>query len=192
MEGILIEVYTDFATIDDTGFMQKLVENFNCPAGGSSLYMLEQIPTPDDKVVIEATYAGVKPEELFRYLVEPQLLTQWWPPQAETDPQMGGAYHLQWPNMDWHLRGHYNLYEPPHRLGFTWQWDHEPEIPTRHVSMDIDPHDGGTKLTVTHGFYNASPRDREERQGHIDGWTHFLGRLQAVLSKEGADGRDVC
>jgi hypothetical protein len=58
--------------------------------------------------------------------------------------------------------------------------------------MDIDPHDGGTKLIVTHGFYNDSPRDQDERQGHIDGWTHFLGRLQAVLSKGGASGHNAC
>jgi uncharacterized protein YndB with AHSA1/START domain len=172
--------------------MQRIDEHYDYRTGGGNPYMVEQIPTPNDKVVIEATYPGVTPEELFRYLVEPQLLTQWWPPQAETDPQMGGAYHLKWLEMDWDLRGHYNLYEPPHRLGFTWQWDHEPEIPTRHVSIDIDPHNGGAKLTVTHGFYNDSPRDREERQGHIDGWTHFLGRLQAALSKEGADRQDGC
>ena len=64
---------------------------------------------------------------------------------------------------------------------FTWAWDHEPAAPTRTVTLQFAP-DGaeGTHLTVTHGPYGDSTAEQAARQGHIDGWLHFLLRLQAV------------
>ena len=40
---------------------------------------------------------------------------------------------------------------------------------------------GGTRLTLTHGPYTASPADQEERIAHhLAGWQHFLPRLAAL------------
>lgn len=142
-----------------------------------------QLPTTSDTLTVAAMYERTSPDELFAYWTDPALLTQWWPKQAETDPRPGGAYHLTWPKMDWHLRGEYTATEPGRHLAFTWRWDHEPDKPTRTVDVLFEPvGDLGTQLIVTHGTYAHS--DRDERDGHLEGWTYFLTRLRDALAQE--------
>lgn len=142
--------------------------------------ILYQLETGSDAVKVTATFPQFKPAELFRYWVEPQLLPKWWSPEAEIVPQMGGAYHLAWQSMNWHLRGQYIAFEPGKRLAFTWKWDHEPDLPTREVDVRFEAApDGSTILTVTHGHYSDSEVDQEDRQSHLDGWMHFLAQLHA-------------
>ena len=94
---------------------------------------------------------------------------------------MGGTYRLSWPAMGWHLRGRYTKVDPGRALGFTWAWDHEPQRPERHVDVSFEPlPEGGTRITVTHGRYGDGAADAEDRQGHIDGWRHFLARLASL------------
>jgi uncharacterized protein YndB with AHSA1/START domain len=82
--------------------------------------------------------------------------------------------------MDWHLRGEFTKFEPARKLGFTWRWDHEPELPTRQVDLVIEATGPGSRLTITHGTYDESRRDQDDRQSHLDGWTYFLGQLLAL------------
>jgi uncharacterized protein YndB with AHSA1/START domain len=144
--------------------------------------LVRQLPTGPDQVVITAAFPGVTPADLFAYWTEPERICRWWSAEAQIDARPGGAYHLAWPRMDRHLRGHYTRFEPGTRLTFTWAWDHEPALPTRTVALDFAP-DGsrGTLLTVAHGAYGDSAAEQADRQSHIDGWLHFLPRLQGVF-----------
>jgi uncharacterized protein YndB with AHSA1/START domain len=140
-----------------------------------------QLPTATDKLTVAALYERATPDEVFAYWTDPALLRQWWPEQADTDPRPAGAYHLAWPKMGWHLRGEYTAVEPGIRLAFTWRWEHEPDRPERTVEVLFDAvGDLGTQLTVTHGTYTEA--DREERDGHMEGWTYFLTRLRDALA----------
>ena len=47
--------------------------------------------------------------------------------------------------------------------------------------------DDGTELTVTHGRYTLAPADQEERQGHLEGWVAFLGKLRQVVATYGQE-----
>ena len=135
-----------------------------------------------EQLVVSTFYRGVGAHELFRYWTQPDLITQWWPQQAEIDGREGGEYHLSWPSMKWELRGTYTTLDVDRRLGFTWRWDHEPDMPTRNVEVRFEPvGDIGTQLTVTHGTYTESINDQEERQGHLEGWTYFLTRLHGAV-----------
>ncbi len=139
---------------------------------------IQLVPTVNNRVVITAHFPKHSPDQLFRYWIEPSLLTQWWPTEAELSPQLDGAYCLSWPQMNWHLRGIFTAFEPGKTLGFTWHWDHEPDRPERQVRLQFGTHPaGGTSLTLTHGSYTDSQIDQEERQSHIDGWLHFLNQL---------------
>ena len=136
-----------------------------------------------EKLIVTSFYPGASTALLFKYWTQPELLRQWWPPEAELDARLGGKYHLSWPAMDWNLRGTYTVFEPEKTLAFTWRWDHEPDTPTRDVTVTFEPiGDVGTQLTVTHGVYTASARDQEERSGHLDGWIYFLTRLHEALA----------
>src|SRR5579859_7869361 len=77
-------------------------------------------------IVVAADFPGCTPEKLFNYFIEPDLLRQWWVPEAEVDARPDGAYDMAWPRQNWHLRGHYVVFQPGKELAFTWKWDHHP------------------------------------------------------------------
>jgi uncharacterized protein YndB with AHSA1/START domain len=130
---------------------------------------------------MQAWLSGLRPADAFRALVEPALLVRWWPPEAEVDAREGGAYCLRWPQQGWQLRGRFLVLAPPERLGFTWHWDHEQELPERIVRIVIAPQGPGSLLMLTQGSYDRSARDQADRQSHHDGWQHFLARLQGLV-----------
>ncbi|HZO74881.1 MAG TPA: SRPBCC domain-containing protein [Ktedonobacteraceae bacterium] len=143
-----------------------------------------QQPSDLDILLVEADFPSTEPATLFAYWTEPALLQQWWPPEAEIQPEVGGTYHLSWPGRNWHLRGHYTHFEPTKRLGFTWRWDHDPqEMRTREVTLVLEPlTSGGTRLHLTHKPYDLTPEEQEVRiEQHLTGWTHFLACLQQAV-----------
>ncbi len=142
---------------------------------------IEVESTPLDRVVLRATFPDWTVASIHDHLTKPELLVRWWPQAAETDVREGGAYHLSWPSMDWHLRGSYSALESGKRIAFTWRWDHEPDLPTRTVEIRLHELEGGAELELTHGTYGDTPGEQEDRQSHIDGWTHFLGQLQRLV-----------
>ena len=142
-----------------------------------------QVPSDLIKAIVVGTFPACSPNQLFDYWITPQLLTQWWPSEAEIEPRIHGSYHFAWPQMQWHLRGHFTDFEPGKKLSFTWRWDHYPH--TTQVVVDFEPlTESGTKLTVTHGEYRDSNEDQEARQGHIEGYLYFVGRLQHCTDEQ--------
>ena len=140
---------------------------------------ITQQPTGLDRLAVTTFYPKVSPVELFSYWVEPRLLSQWWAQHAEVDARPGGTYHLSWPSTQWDLRGEYTVVTPGKHLGFTWSWDHESYLPTRHVDVSFEAvGDLGTQLTVVHGTYDEGEIDQQDRKSHLEGWTYFLTRLR--------------
>jgi uncharacterized protein YndB with AHSA1/START domain len=139
-----------------------------------------RVPSPPDRVVVSGPFPVLDPPAMWRIWTEPALLTRWWPTEASLDLREGGSYHFVWPAMDWHLRGTFLTVEPERLLRFTWSWDHD-DLPQRTVAVNLDPLlDGGTRLTVEHGTYSDSATDVEDRDSHLAGWLHFLGRLYMI------------
>jgi uncharacterized protein YndB with AHSA1/START domain len=136
-----------------------------------------QSPSGPERLIVAGPFLALSPSDMFRAWTEPEVITRWWPQEAELDLREGGSYHFSWPSMSWHLRGKYQTVQPNSRLTFTWSWDHE-DSPDRTVDIRFDSlPNGGTMLTLEQGTYTESEADREEREGHIAGWLHFLGRL---------------
>ncbi len=139
---------------------------------------LQLMPSDADRMIVQAEFPDLSPEQVFDAFTTPALLLRWWPPVAEVDPGVGGSYHVHWTKQNIHLRGGYVEFARGKRLVFTWNWDHEPGTPARIVEIDLKPNGEGTLLLLTHGFY--ADGDAEERQGHIDGWLYYLDRLGAL------------
>ena len=146
---------------------------------------LQQLPSEKDRLVMLALFPRFAPKMLFDYWTKPALICQWWPQQAEIDLREGGEYYFSWPKMNWSLRGQYTAIERGKALAFSWKWDFAPaDASARMVQIAFEAlPGGGTRLTLTHGFYTDSAEDQEERNGHLEGWTHFLGRLQQLQSE---------
>ena len=138
------------------------------------------IPLGCSEAIVAADYPQFTPERLFAAFIQADLLTQWWSPTAETDPRLGGTYHVWWDRLGKHLRGTYREFEPGQRLVFSWKWDEEPQTPERVVEIDFLPAHGGTKLTLTHGFYEDTEAGAEERRGHLEGWLYFLPMIDKL------------
>ena len=144
---------------------------------------ITQVSSDSNKLVITADINNLTPTEVFDYWTKPELLCKWWPQEAEIDARVGGAYHLSWPGMNWHLRGQYTGFESGKQLAFTWKWDHDEEgTAVREVTIMFEPlPEGGTKLMLTHGPYTDSAEDQEVRiEHHLAGWQHFIPRLQQL------------
>jgi uncharacterized protein YndB with AHSA1/START domain len=140
---------------------------------------IEELDAGAEWLRVAVDVPAVAPDAMWRAWTDPAELIRWWPQEADVDLSVGGAYHLAWPAMGWHLRGTYQAVEAPSRLAFTWAWDHEPDTPTRTVAIDLQPlpDGGGTRLVITQGPYGEGPDELEDRQSHREGWAHFLERL---------------
>jgi uncharacterized protein YndB with AHSA1/START domain len=144
-----------------------------------------------DRLVLYGELKKVSAQTLFDYWTKPELLTQWWPETAEIEPRTGGKYRLEWAKMGWKLYGEYLRFEPYTRgdycgrLFFTWNWQHEPDLPTRRVEVYFTPNTANneTRLSIVHGNYAATERDQQDRQSHLDGWLYFVGKLEKLLKK---------
>lgn len=151
--------------------------------------MTQQLPSDLTTLIIETVFPDTNTEKVFNYWTQPALLQKWWPQEAEIEPQNGGQYHLSWPKMNWHLRGHYTCFEPGKRLTFTWFWDHDVEGSYEtvvDVTLEGTP-DGETRMLLTHGPYAETPEEQNLRlEHHLAGWLHFLPRLQECVQADRA------
>lgn len=138
------------------------------------------LPTGMDRMVVSAELPLLSPTQTFAAFTTPEQIIQWWPQEAEIEPHVNGHYRLNWPSMNWELFGQFTEFEPGKRLVYTWNWAHQPDLPTRTVTVNFEPLATGSKVIVEHGFYGNTAVEQDDRQAHIDGWTHFLGRLQAL------------
>lgn len=123
---------------------------------------------------IEAT-----PEAIWPYFTDPALYARWMGTDVDLLAEPGGTYSVQ---MKEGLRasGEFVELDPPHRLVFTWGWDHDPIVApgTTRVEVTLEPVKGGTLVRLLH---HDLP-DAESCEHHRMGWTQYLARLAVVLS----------
>jgi uncharacterized protein YndB with AHSA1/START domain len=78
-------------------------------------------------------------------------------------------------------RGEYRELQPGKKIIFTWQWEDDEtwKNHTSLVTVELEDHDGGTELRLTHEqLPNEASRD-----GHTRGWNSALGKLEKLFSK---------
>jgi uncharacterized protein YndB with AHSA1/START domain len=136
------------------------------------------------RLQVRRVYAA-PPERIFRAWTTARELMHWHAPGpltcslAEVDLRVGGSYriHMRQPDGTEHrVGGTYRVVEPPHRVVFTWVWDHDP-VETL-VTIECLPNSTGTELVLTHeGFANE-----ERRANHEQGWTSIVDKLASALA----------
>lgn len=112
-------------------------------------------------------------ERVWQLLTDPAELPRWWPDAAELEPRLGGRVVLTFGPGD--VTGEVTSWEPPTRLGFTWEASNHPGV-RLHVTFTVDDLGGGRSgVGVVHsGFADAPAEVREAASG---GWSYFLPRL---------------
>jgi uncharacterized protein YndB with AHSA1/START domain len=123
--------------------------------------------------VEQAVEVDAPPKRVWELLTNPAELARWWPDAAELEPGVGGRVVLAFGPGD--VTGEVTSWEPPTRLGFTWEASNMLGV-RLHVTFTVDDLGGGrSRVGVVHsGFADAPATVREAASG---GWSYFLPRL---------------
>jgi len=120
---------------------------------------------------------AASPGRVFDYLVTEDGMTAWMGQRATLAPQGGGQFAVD--IAGYAIRGRYLHVERPHRVVVSWgvaaSLDLPPDAST--VEFRLTATARGTRVDLVH-----SGLPDTEIDGHADGWTHFLPRLQTVAT----------
>jgi uncharacterized protein YndB with AHSA1/START domain len=125
------------------------------------------------------------PSEVFDMFVDADKLVRWIGISAHLEPRADGRFNFEMmPGQ--YCEGRYVLVDRPRRLVFTWGWsDPSMGVPPGSSEVDVtfEPEDSGrrTRLRLVH---RGLPDAEHGLTLHDDGWTRFLGRLEAVVPSD--------
>ena len=138
--------------------------------------------TAAETVTVEQTIRiAASPETVWTFWTEPQRLAEWWGTAAEVEAEPGGLYRVVMESGPV-MRGFFTELEPPHRLVFTFGWEHnaagEALAPgTTRVEVTMTPEGDETVLVLRHFDMPAT-----HAPDHQKGWSYFVGeRLVAAV-----------
>ena len=128
------------------------------------------------------------PDAVFEAWTRPDLMARWSCPdptarvEVDVDLRVGGAYRIRMVMDDatYTAAGTYREIDRPRRLVYTWDWmepDNRMGVDTV-VAVDLEPVDGGTRVTLTHAGFPAA----EAAEGHDQGWSACLTHLEGVFA----------
>jgi len=134
----------------------------------------------DGFVVRRETQVPAPPATVFAFFTDPEKLLRWMGNSATMEPHPGGIYLLQGVAGKATARGTFKEVVPVHRLVYSFGWEHNADVPvgSSQVEIDLEERDGGTLVRLTH---SGLPSEYEREQ-HEKGWTHYISRLNMVLS----------
>lgn len=122
---------------------------------------------------------SARPDEVFPYLVQPELVVEWLGSWADLNPVPGGRFHVDIGGQA--TRGEFVAVEPHHRVVFTWGTPGSERMPPGSSQVEILLTADGDE-TVVNLSHSGLPA--EKRATHLDGWTEHLDLLQAVLEPQ--------
>lgn len=134
-------------------------------------------------------------QKVFEAWIHAELRRKWWRTHngngltaCEIDARVGGRYCMKQigggcestdedPNFEWIMNGEFLEVDPPRKLVFTWNVNHEPPCIDERVTIEFREADGGTDVTIKHeGIMSSAMRD-----GTDTGWTTLLESVASVL-----------
>ena len=103
---------------------------------------------------------NASPEEAFRAFTHATALRDWLCHAASNSPHKGGYLFLHW-NEGYSARGSYTLFDPPHKLAFTWDGSREPGV----EAVDLLFEASGRRYSGDAGAHPARPHTRMAARG---------------------------
>lgn len=131
----------------------------------------------------------VSTDEAFALVTDPDRLRRWKTVSARVDLRAGGEYRFT--VVPGHVAaGTYIEVEPGRRVVFGWGWEGSPDLApdASTVTITLEPAEGGTLVRLVHDGLTA-----EQEASHLEGWTHYLERLEraAAAGDAGPDEWDA-
>jgi len=132
-------------------------------------------------VFVYVTYIASTPEKIFKALTDSDATAKFWFGNAVTSDWKVGSPVTFHRNGKLIVSGKVLEHDPPRRLSYTFQSQHEPhngtEKPSR-VVMDLEEQRDQVKLTVTHDDFAP---DSPVFAGISNGWPLVLSNLKSYL-----------
>ena len=120
----------------------------------------------------------VTTDEAFALITEPDRLRRWQTVSARVDLRAGGEY--RWTVVPGHVAsGTFLEVDPGRRIVFGWGWEGSTDLApgASTVTITLEPADGGTLVRLIHDGLTE-----EQAASHLEGWNHFLERLQRAAA----------
>ncbi len=152
---------------------------------------------PETLSVNVSRFIRASRQRVFDAWVKPELRRKWWRTHrgegltaCEVDARVGGRYRMTQigggcespvddPDYEWVMAGEFLEVDPPRKLVFTWNVNHEPPIVGERVTIEFREVEGGTDVTIKHeGILSPAMRDGTE-----GGWTTLLEAIAEVLEQ---------
>jgi uncharacterized protein YndB with AHSA1/START domain len=133
------------------------------------------------------------PDHAFHLFTE--ALDTWWPlathscglAQAAScvfEPVVGGRLYEVVEDGQTHTWGHVLVFEPPHRVAFTWHPGRQPET-AQEVELRFMPTGEGTRVELVHRGWERFGEGAAEMHGqYIEGWGFVLGERFAEAAEQ--------
>jgi uncharacterized protein YndB with AHSA1/START domain len=137
--------------------------------------------TPTDTSAVEREVRiRARPDTIFPFFTEPELMVRWMGTEVEVDPQPGGIYRVDI-NARHVARGEFLEVSPPDRVVFTWGWESD-DSPVRPGSSTVEVTlVGDGDHTIVRLVHRDLPTD-DSAGAHSAGWEHYLGRLEIAAA----------
>lgn len=119
-------------------------------------------------------------ETVFTFFTASAKWAAWWGAGSEVDPRPGGKMLIKYPG-GVEASGEVLEVDAPRRFVFTMGYATNPKLPpgSSRVSIALEPHPDGTRLTLTHALPDAAVRDE-----HRQGWRYQLALFSNVVANE--------
>jgi uncharacterized protein YndB with AHSA1/START domain len=137
--------------------------------------------TAEPDAVAREVRIQARPETIFPFLTEPELMVRWMGTSAEADPRPGGIYRVDIDSDRYIASGEFVEVSPPNRVVFTWGWESEESIVrpgSSTVEVTLTPDGDHTIVRLVH---SGLPSD-ESAGAHAAGWEHYLPRLEIAVA----------
>jgi uncharacterized protein YndB with AHSA1/START domain len=125
------------------------------------------------------------PEALWRALVDPAQLTEWYAREARVDARAGGSHKVRLlPDREREAR--IDIFQPPNRLRLIYMPSAEMPSPDGVIVDDfiLDAHGGGTRLCLLGSGFPRTTEHAEFFRQIQNGWTVALARLKIAAEKK--------
>lgn len=150
------------------------------------------VTLPAEREIVLTRWFDAPRRLVFEAWTKPEHLARWWGPRCytlsvcEVDLRPGGAWRFGLRGADGEehpFKGVYHEITPPARLVMTECYDNPGTgRPEWHTTLDLEEHDGKTKLTITCVFPSAEARDAHLDAGMERGASESYDRLEEFLA----------
>ena len=128
------------------------------------------------------SYIRTTPEELWAALTDTGFMQQYWfDMRCESQWTTGSPWRIVSGSGEVYDTGEIAEATPPRRLVIRWQHQHMPELKAEGLStctMDLEPKDGATKLTITHSI----EREASKLIAAVsEGWPQIVSNLKSLM-----------